>query len=125
MSNIADKKNLKLNEKALDALYECSEGDLRKAINTLQISASHVSEITDDVIYQTQGYINPREIKALILECLKSKPDFQMVSEKVQDMMEKYGVFGHDLVKSLSREINKASCETGSSIHVIGNRISY
>ncbi len=106
---IAKRKQLQIDEEALDALYESSEGDLRQAINALQASASITSEITVDVVYQVQGYVKPKEVRAAILECLETQPNFSVARKHIQDLMESYGLSGQDLVKHLNKELNLIS----------------
>lgn len=106
---IAKRKQLQIDEEALDALYESSEGDLRQAINALQASASITSEITVDVVYQVQGYVKPKEVRAAILECLETQPNFSVARKHIQDLMESYGLSGQDLVKHLNKELNRIS----------------
>lgn len=104
---IAKKKQLKIDEEALDALYESSEGDLRQAINALQASASLTSEIDVEVIYQVQGYVKPAEVRAAIMECLETQPNFSAARKHIQVLMESYGLSGQDLVKQLNRELGR------------------
>ncbi|UCG01668.1 MAG: replication factor C small subunit [Candidatus Heimdallarchaeota archaeon] len=104
---IAKKKQLQIDEEALNALYESSEGDLRQAINALQASASLTPEITVEVVYKVQGYVKPTEVRAAIMECLGSQPNFSAARKHIQILMESYGLSGQDLVKHLNRELGK------------------
>ncbi|MFX0122745.1 MAG: replication factor C small subunit [Candidatus Hodarchaeota archaeon] len=104
---IAKKKQLQVDEEALNALYESSEGDLRQAINALQASASITPEITVEVIYQVQGYVKPAEVRAAIMECLETQPNFSAARKHIQVLMESYGLSGQDLVKHLNRELSR------------------
>ncbi|MFX0210351.1 MAG: replication factor C small subunit [Candidatus Hodarchaeota archaeon] len=106
---IAKKKQLKIEDEALEALYESSEGDLRQAINALQASASLTSDITESVVFQVQGYVKSSEVKLAILDCLKSPPDFFGARKKIQQLMESYGLSGQDLVKHLNKELGRIS----------------
>ncbi|MFX0014842.1 MAG: replication factor C small subunit [Promethearchaeota archaeon] len=106
---IAKNKHLKVDEEALEALYESSEGDLRQAINALQASASLTSEVTVDVIYQVQGYVKPTEVRAVIMECLETQPNFSRARKHIQVLMESYGLSGQDIVRHLNRELNRIS----------------
>ncbi len=109
LRHIAKKKQLAIDEEALDALYESSEGDLRQAINALQASASLTSDISVDVVYQVQGYVKPAEVRAAILECLEEHPNFSSARKQIQILMESYGLSGQDLVKHLNRELGRMS----------------
>jgi replication factor C small subunit len=108
---IAKKKQLQVDGKALEALYESSEGDLRQAINALQASASLTSKITVEVVYQVQGYVKPAEVRAAILECLGARPNFSAARKQIQILMESYGLSGQDLVKHLNRELGRMTAD--------------
>ncbi|MFW9903691.1 MAG: replication factor C small subunit [Candidatus Thorarchaeota archaeon] len=108
---IAKKKQLEVDEEALDALYESSEGDLRQAINALQASAAITPEVTVEVIYQVQGYVKPKEVRAAILECLETQPNFSAARKQIQVLMETYGLSGQDLVKHLNRELSRMTAD--------------
>jgi len=108
---IAEKKQLQVDEKALDALYESSEGDLRQTINALQASASLTPKITVEVVYQVQGYVKPAEVRAAILECLGKRPNFSTARKQIQVLMESYGLSGQDLVKHLNRELGRMTAD--------------
>jgi len=111
LSQVAEAKKLTINDKALKALYESSEGDMRQAINALQASASITSEITEKIVYQVQGYVKPKEIKTVLLHCLGSTPNFKMARKLVLKLMESYGLSGQDLVKHFNRELSRLSEE--------------
>lgn len=104
---IAKKKQFEIEDEALDALYESSEGDLRQAINALQASASITPEITLEVVYQVQGYVKPAEVRAAIMECLETQPNFSAARKNIQVLMESYGLSGQDLVKHINRELGR------------------
>ncbi|MHA1541784.1 MAG: replication factor C small subunit [Candidatus Hodarchaeales archaeon] len=107
LDHIAQAKKLTFNKKALKALYESSGGDMRQAINALQAAASLTSEITEKIVHQVQGYVKPTEIKAILLHCLGSSPNFSKARKLVLKLMESYGLSGQDLVKHFNRELSR------------------
>jgi replication factor C small subunit len=109
MKDIASQKKLNIDEKALEALYQSSEGDMRQAINALQAAASLTDNITEEVISQIQGYVNPAELSEIILHCIGPKPSFSSARKKVLTLMETNGLSGQDLVKHLNRQLSKFS----------------
>jgi len=119
LRHIAEAKELTFNDKALEALFESSEGDMRQAINALQATASLTNEITEKVVYQVQGYVKPAEIKTVLMHCLGSTPNFNMARKLVIKLMESYGLSGQDLVKYFNRELSRLSEEdvTGSMLY--------
>ena len=106
---IASQKQLNINKKALEALYQSSGGDMRQAINTLQAAASLTNNITEEVISQIQGYIKPAELSEIILNCIGPKPSFSAARKKVLTLMETNGLSGQDLVKHLNRQLSEFS----------------
>lgn len=56
------------NESSLDTLFEISQGDLRKAINNLQL-VSVSGKINDANIYKICCFPDPNEIKLLLRHC--------------------------------------------------------
>src|SRR5512136_429158 len=63
LKSIAVKENVKLLPEGLDAVYESSTGDLRKAINLLQAAAASQREIDDIAIYSVLGKISPQRVR--------------------------------------------------------------
>jgi len=102
---IATEKGLKIDNNALEALFESGEGDLRQAINALQASATISTDITSDIVYQVQGYVKPIEVRKAIKECLKDPPSFINARNQIQALMDTYGLSGQDLVKHFNREL--------------------
>ena len=67
---IAENEGVEYEEEALDALYEVSEGDMRKAINVLQ-AASFLGKVTVDSVYRVVGMARPREIREMLQAALR------------------------------------------------------
>jgi replication factor C small subunit len=100
---IAEKEKLTLDEKALQALYEGSEGDCRKAINLLQASASISPIITDEIINILLSNTKPKDIKIVLDYALAG--DFEKSREKLLEVMLKESISGVDIIKSIQKEI--------------------
>lgn len=82
--HIATQENVEYDEQALDALIECSEGDLRKAITYLQCAAKlKIKEvIKSSDIYEIAGVIKEETIKKLLDVCVSNS--FEKVELFVQ-----------------------------------------
>ena len=104
---IANKKQLTIDEEALEALYDSSNGDLRQAINALQAASVLDKKITFTTIQTVQGYVKPNQVRKVILEVIKPHPDFLTARKHLQELMEVYGLSGQDLVKYLNRELTQ------------------
>ena len=100
---IAQNEGLKIDEKALDALVYIAEGDMRKAINTLQAAAAISNEVTEDLVYQVAARAKPQELKKMMMEALKG--NFFAAREMLNKLMIDYGMSGEDIIKQMHREV--------------------
>lgn len=103
IKNIADKESLKVDNKAVKALYVVSGGDCRRVINLLQASASISDTITDETIYQIVSAANPQNIKEILEKAIAGK--FIDAREKLLEVMLKQSVSGLDVIKAVQREV--------------------
>lgn len=100
---IAQKEKLEITKDGLDTLIFVSQGDLRKAINVLQVGASLQNKITADVLYETTATVNPKEVESLIMVSLKG--DFMAARNLLYLLLNQYGLSGEDLIKQIHRAI--------------------
>ncbi|ADL19330.1 Replication factor C small subunit [Acidilobus saccharovorans 345-15] len=99
---IAEKENVKYDEDALEAIYDISEGDMRKAINILQTAAS-LGKVDVDSVYKVVGMARPKDIREMVEEALKG--DFTGARELLRKVMIEYGLSGEDVVRQIHREL--------------------
>jgi replication factor C small subunit len=100
---IAEKEKLILNEEALTALYEASEGDCRRVINLLQSTASISPNITSELVNTIVSSAKPKDIKVVLEYALSG--DFLNAREKLLDIMLKEGLSGQDIIKAIQKEV--------------------
>jgi replication factor C small subunit len=100
---IAEKENLQIVDEGLDALFQASGGDLRKAINMLQ-AASANGEIVDDIsVYSLLGRIKPDRVQTMIQLALDGK--FLESREALRDILINQGLAPEDIIRITYREI--------------------
>ncbi len=102
MRGITEKEGLKIEEKALKAVVELSEGDLRKSTNLLQSAAAvagHSKSITADMIYNVASQAKPEDMKKVLDLALKGS--FLDARNQMLDIMVEKGLSGEDVVKTL------------------------
>ncbi|MBT4377117.1 replication factor C small subunit, partial [archaeon] len=63
---ISEKEGLQVTEEAGEALYEISNGDVRKLENTLQSCSVVAKEITKDLVYEVASAARPKEVKEVL-----------------------------------------------------------
>ena len=103
IKTIIEKEKLTIDEKALEAIYEGSEGDCRRAINLIQASASISPNITYALVDTILSNAKPADIKVVLEYALSG--DFQAAREKLLDVMLKESIAGSDVIKSIQKEI--------------------
>lgn len=103
IEKIEKDEKLKINEKAKDALFVISEGDVRKVENVLQSSAALDKNITEELIYSMASVAKPKEINDVLKLALENK--FIEARTKLLDVMLNYGLSGLDLINQIQKEI--------------------
>ncbi|MEM3494605.1 MAG: replication factor C small subunit, partial [Nitrososphaerota archaeon] len=100
---IAEQEKLEVDDIALETIYEFSEGDMRRAINTLQAAASISSKIDEKTVYYILGYISRGEIRK-ILE-LAMGGNFTQARDELRKLIYVQGLAGSDIVSAIYREL--------------------
>ncbi len=103
INRIVKSEKLKVEADALEAIFDISGGDLRKATNILQASATLDKKITKEVIYEVAAQAEPEEIKKMLTLALDG--DFIKSREVLKDMLLNRGIAGQDIIKQISNEI--------------------
>jgi len=103
LRRIIEQENVKVLDNGFNAIFEVCEGDLRRAINTLQATASLRRAIDAETVYSVIGRANPVNVREMIT--LAMKGDFIGAREKLRDMILKYGVAGSDIIRQIHIEI--------------------
>jgi replication factor C small subunit len=114
---IAEKEHVHLTEPGLRALTESSEGDLRKAINTLQGASSLGKPIDEKVVYEVVGKAKPGDVQELL--DVAAKGDFLKAREKLRSMLVQQGLSGKDILKQIHSEILRMPIPEKSKIELI------
>ena len=103
IKRIAEKEKLKISDEAVEALYESSEGDCRRAINLLQATASISVDINAEMINIIGSSSKPANIRVVLDYALAG--DFVNARERLLDVMLKESIAGVDVIKAIQKEI--------------------
>ncbi|MDH7506587.1 MAG: replication factor C small subunit [Candidatus Thermoplasmatota archaeon] len=103
INKIASAEKIELTPDGLETLIFISRGDLRKAINILQVGASTSKKITAELIYETSATAKPEDIKNLITTALGG--NFMAARNQLYDLLIKYGLSGEDIIKQIHQSI--------------------
>ncbi|MCL2032636.1 MAG: replication factor C small subunit [Methanomassiliicoccaceae archaeon] len=99
LKRIIEKENVKIDDDALEGLVHVARGDMRRAVNSLQVAASLGKQITMDVIFQTTGLAKPEEIKKMLEAALGGS--FTGARDMLDDIMITYGLSGQDIIRQI------------------------
>lgn len=103
LEDIAKREKLKVDDKAYDAVYYVSEGDMRRAVNILQGASMHSKHVTEDLVHKISSKARPKEIKEMVETALAG--DFQTAREKLDKVIIHYGLSGEDVIFQIYREV--------------------
>ncbi|MEM4005922.1 MAG: replication factor C small subunit, partial [Desulfurococcaceae archaeon] len=99
---ICENEKVKCHEKALETIYDVSEGDMRRSINILQAAAA-IGEVTEETVYKVIGLAHPKEVREMLQLALSGS--FTEARKKLRDLMITYGLSGLDVIKQIHREV--------------------
>lgn len=100
---IAEKESLNVSEKALDALIEVAEGDMRKAINILQSISLSTKEIDENSIYSFVATAKPMDIGRMLDYAFAGK--FNEARSVLYDLLINHGINGEDILIAIHKDI--------------------
>lgn len=103
LAEILRKEGREYEKKSLDVIAELSYGDMRKAINTLQVAATYSSNITVNSIYEAAGLVH-KDWAVQVLS-LALKGDISKAKSMLEDAVIKQGISGQDVVEQFHRVV--------------------
>jgi replication factor C small subunit len=117
MQKIAKIEKLEITSDGLETLIFISQGDMRKAINVLQVGASVKKKITAELLYETTSTAKPEDVKNLINTALGG--NFMAARNQLYDLLIKYGLSGEDIIKQIHKGIFDLTIPDESKIRLI------
>jgi replication factor C small subunit len=117
LRKIADKEGLQITDEALDALVHVGEGDMRKAVNSLQVVAAAEREVTLEVVYQTTGNARPEEVVNMLETALKG--NFVEARAILDEIMLNYGLSGEDIIRQIHKSFFDLSIPDVEKVRLI------
>ena len=105
LEHVARSEKLKVDDKAFDALFYVSEGDMRRALNTLQGCAMHAAHVSEEVVHRTSSRATPKEVRDMVTLAFGGK--FLEARENLDKLIISYGLSGEDILYQVYREVGK------------------
>jgi replication factor C small subunit len=103
VDHVAAEENLKIDEDAIKAIYYISEGDMRRALNSLQGASLHSKKINADLIHKISSRAKPKEVHEMVQLAISG--DFKGARTNLDKLIIHYGLSGEDILNQVYREI--------------------
>lgn len=117
VKRICKEESLTITDDALDALIYVAGGDLRRAINSLQVAGATTSRVDADALYRAVSTARPEEVKALIELAVTGK--FEESRRRLADLIIEYGLSGEDIIMQIHRALFTVSFPDKYKIQLI------
>jgi len=106
---IAEAEGFEYDDSAIETIVYFSEGDMRKAVNLIQASASTDEKITQDNVNDVVSKAKPKDITNMITKALTG--DFMGARELLRETMVLQGISGEDMVNQIYQDVVKRATE--------------
>ena len=117
LRSICKKENINTTDSALNAIVEISEGDVRKAINTLQAASSTSKGVTEQSVYEVIGKAKPTDVHNMINHAIKG--DFLKAREELRILLVKNGLSGSEIIRQIHSEVFRLSIPEKKRVELI------
>ncbi len=115
-SMIAEKEKLSVAEDAYDAIYEISEGDLRKVTNILQ-ACSTLGKIDRDGVFDIVSQVRPEDIDEMMKLAIGG--NFSEARKKLYDLLISKALSGEDVLKAIHSNIFRQDIDEKKKLTLI------
>ena len=112
--SIGEKEGIEITKEGINAIIEVSEGDMRKAINMTQSSASLDRKIDDKIVYQVIGRAKLGDVSKLLNLAIDG--EFTKARDVLRNMLLRDGLSGTDILKQIHSEIFKLDIEESKKV---------
>ncbi len=99
LQRIINNEQVDIDDEAIEGLVHVARGDMRRAVNALQVAASLNKHIDMDTIYQISGMANPEEVRKMLELALGG--NFIGARDRLDDIMVTYGLSGQDIIRQI------------------------
>ena len=114
---IVEKENVDITDEAMTGLVHVARGDMRRAVNSLQVAASLGKKIDLDLIYQTTGMANPEAVKEMLETALSG--NFIRARDMLDDTMITFGLSGQDIIRQIHSTIFELSITDAEKVRLM------
>ena len=100
---IATAEGIDVTEAGVDALVYAADGDMRRAINSLQAAATTGGVVDEEAVYAITATARPEEIRSMVTDALNG--DFTKARATLETLLTDTGMAGGDVIDQLHRSV--------------------
>lgn len=105
VDRVAGGEGLEIPEDAKKAIYEISEGDLRRVTNLLQAASAAGEGITREMVYDVASQARPDDVREMLSQAMAG--NFPGARKLLYGMVITQGLSGDDVLRSVHKEMFK------------------
>jgi len=114
---IAEEEGIEYTEDGVDALVYAADGDMRRAINSLQAAAATGERVEEDVVYGITATARPEEIEEMVTAAITG--DFVAARSVLDEMLTERGLAGGDIIDQLHRSVWEFDLEEEAAVRLM------
>lgn len=114
---IVTKENVEIDDDAMTGLVHVARGDMRRAVNSLQVAASLGKKIDLDLVYQTTGMANPEAVRSMLDTALSG--NFTKARDMLDETMITFGLSGQDIIRQIHQAIFDLSITDSEKVRMM------
>ncbi|WP_424014300.1 replication factor C small subunit [Halorubrum xinjiangense] len=100
---IAAAEGIEVTDAGVDALVYAADGDMRRAINSLQAAATTGDVVDEEAVYAITATARPEEIESMVTDALNG--DFARARSTLDTLLTETGMAGGDVIDQLHRSV--------------------
>ena len=100
---IAAAEGIEVTDAGVDALVYAADGDMRRAINSLQAAATTGDVVDEEAVYAITATARPEEIESMVSDALDG--DFARARSTLDTLLTETGMAGGDVIDQLHRSV--------------------
>ena len=100
---IAAAEEIEVTDAGVDALVYAADGDMRRAINSLQAAATTGDVVDEEAVYAITATARPEEIESMVTNALEG--DFSRARATLDTLLTETGMAGGDVIDQLHRSV--------------------
>jgi len=117
IDRICETEEVNITQEGITALVFISQGDMRKAINILQVAAGIAEKIDDEVIYRVSSTARPEDMKRLLLQAIQG--NFLPARSILDELFISEGLSGEDIIRGVHGAIMDLDIPEGFKAELI------